>query len=91
MRYGWRCYRLSVYSQRDTRLWLPVTALPSARAHDGATCRSATAGGGDAPNLGGLAGRNQEHTFQHTVPMAGIARNGTDNNAPMVVVPRVAY
>jgi hypothetical protein len=66
---------------------LPVTAFSPARAHDGTACRSATAGGGNAPNLAILAARNRDEASQHTVPMAGIARKGTDNNAPMVEMP----
>jgi hypothetical protein len=31
-----------------------------------------------------LAARNREEACQHTVPMAGMARKGTDSNAPMV-------
>lgn len=66
---------------------LPVTAFPSARAHDGAASRGATAGGGNAPNLAMLAARSRDGACQRTVPMAGIARKGTDSNAPMVEMP----
>ena len=63
---------------------VPVTAFPSARAHDGAACRGATAGGGNAPNLAMLAARNRDGACQYTVPMAGMARKGTDSKAPMI-------
>jgi len=86
MRYELRCCTPSVYRHISIRLQVfpPVTALSSARAHDSAACRGATAGGGDAPNLDMLEARNRsKRVSEHTVPMAGIARNGTDSSAPM--------
>jgi hypothetical protein len=68
---------------------IPVTAFSAARAHHRAACSSSAAGGGNAPYLISSASRSHMERGLHTVPMAGIARNGSDRSAPMITIWRV--
>lgn len=85
----WRCCLLSVYKLLLTSNRIPVTAFSSARAHDCAAGGSSAAGGDNAPYLLVLAALSRVAMFRHTVPMAGIARNGSDSTAPIIAIGRV--